>query len=535
MTLTTKEIAEILADNPNKDMMEIARTKNKKLCVHLFGTGMGQYMEQINSFENEDQHKAREKYSRSNRDIMERITRPIDKIFSAKGGSTFYNLPDSKNQEFRTRLQNTENGLSMRKWIEQYWKPAYLSDPMGLIFMEIDENGDAYPTYKGITEIYTYKPNGRKLDYVIFKTEESDKFRIVDDSYDMTVKWDGKDVSLISSETYTNYFGLVPGIINSDIPVLATEYFDSPLWSIIEIADEYLRECSVKTIYKLLHGFPKSWEYVKQCQNCMGTGFIEAEVCPACKGTKVANKWDIVDKMILPIPENSGDVVIAPNIAGYVAPALDTWGKMTEELDVLESFMFETLWGTQQTDKADNNTATGKFIDMQPINDRLCKFSEAAETIEKFITDCIGTLYYGNQYNGSSINYGRRFTIESPDTVWNKYENARKNGAPDSILDDLLREYLQSKYENNSLELQKQLKALDLEPLPHLKAIEVKSLDIAQEDYVKKIYYSDFVKTLSDNEIIFSPINELQNKFSQFIINKLNTINNEQERSIIPN
>ena len=544
MILTIEQIAEILKENPNKKMMDLAKADNKRLSMHLFGAGMKEYLELINNFENPDQHAVREKYARSNKDIMERITRPVDKVFSAKGGSTFYDLPDNIDREFRERLANTENGLSLRKWIEQYWKPAYLSDPMGLVYMEIDESGDVYPTYKSIGDIYTYQPNGRKIDYLVFHVKEKEsnehkefedvkKFRVVDDAWDMVVKWDGRSVEVVGRETFPNHFGFVPGFINSDIPVLATDYFASPLAPIIEIADEYLRECSVKTVYKLLHGFPKYWEYASECPNCNGTGNVAGETCKVCNGTRVKLKWDVSDRKTLPLPDTKDEVVIAPNVGGYITPPLETWVRMSEELYELESVMFETLWGTKQAEQAENNTATGKFIDTQPVNDRLSKFSDAAEVVEKFITDCMGKLYYGSMYGGSAINYGRRFTIESPDTIWEKYENARSKGAPDAVLDDLMREYIQSKYENNSMELQRQLKAIDLEPFPHLTASQVQSLKVAPKDYTKKVYYSDFIKTLSDNEVIFVNIKALQGRFDEFAEEKMSLMEFEQVISSI--
>ena len=535
MILTIEQISEILKENPNKNMMDLAKERNRRLSVHLYGTGMRAYMGQINSFENEDQYAVRERYARSNRDIMSRITRPIDKVFSAKGGSTYYNLPDNKEQEFRSRLLNAENGLSLRKWIEQYWKQAYLSDPMGLVFMEIDNKGDAYPTYKGVSDIYTYEPDGRRLECLflmekglngvnLFQNNKNhERYRVVDDVNDMIVEWDGKNASVIS--TVPNYFGFVPGIINSDIPILNTLYFESPLWEIVEIADEYLRECSVKSVYKLLHGFPKSWKYAMPCPNCRGSGNIEAEPCKACNGTGVRLKSDVADTLVLPLPDTRDDVVIAPNVAGYIAPPLDTWERMSAELQLLENIMFETLWGTQRADDGDNNTATGKFIDTQPVNDRLSKISDAAEVVERFVTDCMGKLYYGDLYNGSSINYGRRFSIEAPDTILEKYINARREGAPDTVLDDLLREHLQAKYENNSMEMRRQLKSLELEPFPHLTSAQVQNLNVGALDYIKKVYYSDFLKTISEHEIIFSAIEELQRKFDVYAEEKQKIIN----------
>ena len=537
MILTRAEILEILKENPHKEDVKIAQEAQKKLSVHVFGIGMDEYLEKINSFENPDQYKIRKKYARSNKDIIERVARPIDKIYSATGGSVFYDLPEKQNQEFRNRLRNIENGLTLRKWIEQYWKQAYLSDPMGLIFMEVDENGDAYPTYKGSNEIFTYQLNGRYLDYVVFNVEykneekkEAKHFRVVDDSYDYLVEKDGEDIRIITEETFPNHFEKVPAILNSDIPVLGTDYFESPLNKAIEIADEYLREGSVKSVYKLLHGFPKAWEYQSQCTNCEGTGNVGGETCPVCKGTRVKPMRDVAEVRLIPIPEGT-DVKIAPEIGGYITPPIEAWDKMTDELEQMESLIFKTIWGTRQKEEAENDTATGRFIDTQPINDRLSKFSEASELIEKFITDNLGYFYYGNNYKGSSVHYGRRFQIESPDVIWLKYENARKNGAPDTMLDDLLMDYVQSKYENNSLELQKQTKLLEIEPFPHLTAIQVKGLAISPIDYVRKAYFTEFAKTLTDNEIIFINTNTLQTKFTAYAEEKLKLINDEETRS----
>lgn len=529
MILSLEEIKKIIKDNPNREIVDLAVKMQKRLSVHVLGIGVDYYLSKINNFENADQFQVRKKYARSNKDIIERITRPIDKVFSATGGSTFYDLPENKNQEFRNKLKNVENGISLKKWIEEYWKIAYMCDPMGIVFIEVDENGDAYPTYKSSSSIYDYKLNGRNLDYIVFKEntkDDSNRYRVIDNNFDYIIESRGEEIKIIQNETYKNYFGEVPAIICSNIPIIGSNGFKSPIENIVEIADEYLRENSVKSVYKLLHGFPKPWEYISECKECNGTGSVNAEICPSCKGTKADLKKDVSETRFLPIPD-SNDAKIAPDIAGYTAPSIEAWSKMSEELKELESLMFETLWGTKQLEKGENDTATGKFIDTQPINDRLSKISESAETIEKFITDSLGFYYYNSSYNGSSINYGRRYQIESHDSIWKKYEEARKNGAPDTILDDFLFEYTQSKYENNSLELQIQLKLLEVEPFKHLSVSDVKSLELEGIDYYKKVYFNEFVSTLSDNEIIYKTSKTLRDNLTNYVTKKI--IKNEKE------
>ncbi|MDR1199990.1 MAG: hypothetical protein LBK94_13440 [Prevotellaceae bacterium] len=541
MILSTEQIKNILTADPNGAVVDYAQKMRKDLFVHVFGDGLSEYIKQINNFENDSQYQARKQYGRSNKDIMERLTRPLDKVFSAAGGSTFYDLPEKQNREFRNRLKNTENGLPLRKWIEQYWKSAYLADPMGIIFIEIDENGDAYPTYKGSNEIKAYRLNGRHLDYVIFnvekdayskyivtdeeKTKQIMFYRVVDDEKDIIIKYDG-EVSIIEEETYTNHFGHVPAIINSDLPKIGTINFVSPLERIIEIANEYLRECSVKSVYKLLHGFPKYWEYQSVCSDCKGTGLVSGEKCKSCKGTGIKLSHDVSDIKLLPIPTEN-DKSLAPYVGGYIVPPIEAWTRMNEELKDLETLMFTTLWGTEQLKNGENNTATGKFIDTQPVNERLSKFSDAAEVIETFITDNMAFLYYGNSYKGCSVSYGRRFIIESPDTLWVKYQNARNSGASVSALDDMLKEYLSTKFENHSIELHKQLKLIELEPFVHLSVMQVQALNITGLDKAKKLYFEDFIRTLTDNEIISESRDALNKRLAEYAKER-ETLINEQ-------
>jgi hypothetical protein len=246
---------------------------------------------------------------------------------------------------------------------------------------------------------------------------------------------------------------------------------------------------------------------------------------------------DVSDVKRLPIPTGTETPILAPHIAGYITPPIEAWTRMNEELKELEQLMFETLWGTKQLDNEENNTATGKFIDTQPVNERLSKFSDAAEVIETYITDTIGTLYFQNAYKGASISYGRRFQIENPDTLWEKYQTARSAGSPTGALDDMLREYLQSKFENHSIELQKQLKLMDIEPFLHLSAIQVQTLQIANIDKTKKLYFEDFVRTLTDNELIFSKADVLKGRLEEFVKEKDAVISeqNIENQNIINN
>lgn len=516
--LKDSEKKEILLKRPNSEIIQCAETMHQKLTVHINGIGLSSYLKQVNSYERPEHLALRKQYAKSNKDLFERLSRPVDKVFCARGGGRFYKLDTPENEKiFDTILRDIENGYSSRRWVETFWKPRYFDDPMGLVFMEVDESGEAYPTYKSSTDIFDYALDGRKLKYVVFRTEDPSIFRFVDDTFDTTYKVEGEKITKIG-KTYLNYWGYVPGIIISDIPKAGYEdIYTSPFDSIIELADEYLIDGSIRTIYKFKHGFPKSWKYREMCGDCKGTGARGGSECKPCNGTGKKLDSSVSEVMVLDWPTGD-DKIIAPDVAGFITPDLEYLKQSREEIQKLEDLMYNTHWGTEQVKQGTSGnpeTATGRFIDAQPVNERLSKYADAAEVIEKFIVDALGQFYFGTKYQGCTITYGRRFIIEGPDQLWNKYEQARKSGAPNNALDDHYREYLEAKFQANTIELQKYMKMARVEPFVH-NTVEQVALFTTGVELARKIYFSEWAATIKEIEWITVKDEELKNKLTDF-------------------
>lgn len=524
--LTALDVLRILKERPSKDLLEAAEDMHEKLDVHINGIGLASYLTQVSTYEKPESLKLRKQYAKSNKDLFERLSRPVDKVFCARGGGRIYNIAgEGKVKEFEQILLDVEHGYSSRRWVETFWKPRYFDDPMGLIFMEVNEFGEAYPTYKCSDDIEEISLNGRKLNYVIFEveTEKEDddkRYRVVDDNFDTVyeVNTDGENSTIRVIDQYPNHFGFVPGIIISDIPMgIVEDLYASPFDSVIELADEYLRDGSIRNIYKFKHGFPKAWKYREMCGDCKGTGAQAGNACRTCNGTGKKLDSTVSEVMVLDWPTGE-DKVIAPDVMGYISPALEYLDKSREELQKLEDSMYNTHWGTEQvkqTTAGNPETATGRFIDAQPVNERLSKYADAAEVIEKFIVDCLGIFYYGDAYQGCTITYGRRFIIEGPDQLWNKYDTARKNGAPIHALDEHLREYLEAKFQANSLELYKYMKMARIEPFVHYTVEQVATFT-SGEALARKVYFSEWAATIKEPEWLSKKDEELKASLTEF-------------------
>jgi len=454
MILDKRQIVDILKNNPNKKLVKSIQDYSKKLVTLMTGSNLKEYISHMDYFEDNRLLAIRQKYARSTKDLFSRLHRPIDKVFSARGGSANYYLSEREKKQFLQALSDVTSGYKLRKWMETFWLPAYHYDPMGMVFMEV-KNGNTYPTYKSCQDVYDYHFTGRKLEYIVFKISDADAkalnlkdgvvaYRVIDDAFDYIFTADGEKIENVKKQTYPNYFGQVPAIVNSDIYDQVLGYYISPDNDVVEIAEEYLREGSVKTVYKLHHGFPIKWMYAGACNTCGGTTKIHGNECPTCAGTGKKSKYDVSETIILDVPSDNQTPIVAPNIAGYTTPPTEGLNAMTDELTLLDTMMFRTKWGTEQIQDSANETATGRFIDVQPVNDALNKYSDAAEKMETWITDMIGSFTYQQGYHGADINYGRRFLIETPDIIWNKYSDARIAGAPITTLNLLLTQYYQT-------------------------------------------------------------------------------------------
>ena len=542
MVLDDQEAYNIILNQPHKKFIDTAQRYTKKLLMHVKGVGLEEAIEKIDGYESQDILAIRKKYAVSNQAMFARIHRPTDKVFSAKGGSVYYALGDKQTEQFKDYLGNIVYGYSLKQWLEVFWLPALGYDPMGLIFVEVDAMGNAYPTYKSVMDIYEMQLTGRNVEYVIFKIDpkidtavangEAAKdtiYRIVDDVSDRLVTIDGNGIKEIPNETFPNYFMKVPATIISNAYDPVKGMFVSMDDEIVELADQFLREGSVKNIFKNYFGFPTAWGYQQACPECKGTTVLNGRQCDHCQGTGIKSKYYPSERINLPQPKDKDYPILAPNVAGYISPDVQGWDKMTEELELLEDIMFETLWGTHQADdNAKNETATGRFIDTQPVNDKLNKFSDAEEKIEKFVTDLIGQFMFNQAYGGSSVTAGRRYLIETPDEIWVKLQAARKDGAPTTALYDLYNDYLQARYSANAMEMQKMMKLAKIEPLPFVKYDEFARLQTFPDIILRrKFWFESWLNSKTDPEILFGDLKALQDEFAQYCLEQ-DTILNAQ-------
>lgn len=522
--LSIEQVKEIIkAGRP--DWLIKSCKEHEALECHINGENVAEHLKPLKGWENKQQEESRKQLATSNRHIFENLARPIDKVFSATGGNNVY--PQGKDKIIKA-IGNVRHGYSIKKWIQNVQANKYYVDPNGLVFFEWDKS-TTYPTIKESECLLNYKADGRSVQWVVFEKTVIGKdifYRVVDEVADYTYKVNGDSLTLIEDQTFKNPFGKCPAICNSDITHYELDRKDSPFAPVIEIADHYLRTGSVKNIYENYHGYPIFWAYAQPCKKCHGEGNIIDDgipcKCPSCDGTGNSLRKDVTDVIALKAPIDDTQPKIAPDIAGFVQPDLETWREQRVELDWLWQQMHFTIWGTSY--QRDQETATATYLDVQPVNDRLSQFSEAFEDMEQKMTEFYGLFFYGKA-DDISINWGKRFIIESPDAIWKKYLDAKSKSAPKTALDYLLSQFYQSEYANDAESLITSTKRMKLEPFIHSTEAEVKAMGVTGMDLTAKIYFNEWIKSLEDGYIFVTDLKKLQSEFEIFVKTKDESIN----------
>lgn len=551
MILKFGEIESIIKENPGQKKIQEGRNYLKTMRRHIYGEGLEDYLKEdqnLEEYEKPNTRATRAKYAKSNKDLFSRLSRPIDKVFTAKGGSVYYNLAEKQQKKAVQLSQNIGGNISIRKWVEMYWKPHMLDDPFGVIFLEIlpetkvaiamnQGSSFVYPTYKPISSIFDYQTNGNKLEWIVFLLTQEQKaeagikpelqaYRVVDDAFDYYVIREGEDVKILDAFTLQNFFAEVPGMVNSDLSDPANEdYYISFFDDVLELAEQFLLKGSIKVTHDFLHGFPKYSEFASNCSTCRGTGVYSGKECSDCGGT--GKSWiSSVSKMkLLSMPSSKEDAIILPEqIGAYISPDKTFYEISTDDLHLLEDLMTYTLWGVQNGAKTSGmsiqqetrKTATEVVSEIKPEADRLFVISEMAEKRDKFIRDMIIRVQVSASYKGSSVNYGRRYLLESPDVLLNRYTQARTQGAPMTLLDTMLNEYYDANFQSDPVSLEVAKKLMYVEPLVHFKADELTNMMIADEDFKAKLFFSEWLSQTGEAQLIVEDIPALRKSLYEY-------------------
>ena len=523
--------------NPNP-LIEQSQKEHEKLLMHVHGCNLKDHIKQVTGLENDEKLKLRKLLARSNKNLFSTLLRRTDKIFTAKGGSIEYGIKDSsKTKKLQQILHDIIDGVSLDKWLENIWLDKLIDDPNGFILIE-HKDGKPYPAYKSISTVKDYQQNGQGLEYFIsqpYTINGEQYIRVYDDISDRTYRIDGEEIVLIEDEVYENPWGYVPATLCSDLVDPITEVKRSPIYEQLEIADEYLRDNTVHILTVNFHGFPMFWQYAPTCTSCGGTGFDKkGEICPVCNGSKHALKKDVSDVTFLKQPSTTDQPTIAPNVAGYITPPIEVIDMQVQQLQRLEDEITYSHWGTIIRKDETERTATEVFINAQPVEDRLNKYSDSYEMVTNYLIDMIGKYLFGDEYTKTSFNAGRNYIVKGITQLTTEYTELKEKNVGINILDNKLMEVINAKYKNDTINLVIEEKLITVEPFVHNTIEEVKTMQLPSLMYMRKIFFHDWKSEQTQEYLFKTKINQLKESLTNYTKQKIKDYGQVQNDSSTP-
>jgi hypothetical protein len=554
MIYTDDQIAGIIKTNPQKKLVKCAQDQAAKLKTLIHGENLSSALSRDTYFENNDIFTSRNKDAMSNKDLFARLFQREQMVFTAQGGASYFTgINDAQVKQLNELFADIRYSMTLRKWVEHFALPAFRCDPMGVIFIESDQN--AYPTYKCSSTVYDYLPNGRKLEYISFQLTKADcdlfkvedeklkdqqpdfktnYYRFVDDLKDVIVNYENSVVTEIDSLNHG--WTQTPAFIISDIISFDdTQKFLSPVHEVLELATSFLNDRSIRDLQKKYHGFLKAIEPLLQCGICEGTGYLSGSACPECtplggdKGTGYKLRTKVADVARFPIKTGSGENFDFNKYFGYVKLPIEVWDKQDTSLQDIENLITDVYWGTEKRqsttgpkkgDKSIEETATKTLANLQPIYARLNQTADWAEKTENIIADFVGKKEFSS-FKKSQISYGRYYILETPEELMEEYLTLKEKGASQSSLFAALKRYLHSAYEADPSMLAVELKMINVEPFIHNTTSEVLANNPAKIDYYCKLYFSEWRQLQDFNYLLVTKEEVLRQSLIEYATAKM--------------
>lgn len=534
-----------------------AREYNKTMLLHVHGVGLSAALEQVNHYENKLQKEARDLFAYSNKHVTARLLSPAKNVFSAKGGTFDYKTtaPDQKD-EIREKLSNVYNGYSLSRYMGSIAFDKFISDPNGL-FQVIQDNEGYHLEYTSINVIRNYEQAGIYVNWVVFEPYETgtygtdgtmypfqnesnvkaskkyERFRAIDKNF--VYEYLVKDKEFIQVGANPHNQNRVPAILCSDIENPLNGWKISFIDNQIELLKKVMDDNSIINIVEKFHNFPQKWEIVPDCPTCMGTGVVQNTrksdgilgdeiTCPTCKGSGDRHRPDVTD--VIRIKQAMDGQQQLKDPTGYVVLPTEAWDLMVKSIDRTTDTLIQTRWGSSmeygQSEGSQYATATGRWIDVQPVQNNLSELSDSIEFIHSELAKLLGKSYMPTTFEKAEIHYGRNYLLETTSQLLKTYNEINQYGENIWMSDIVSTKWLETEYKDNETMLAYHRRLSALDAMPHNSLDEV--FKLGNQDAVnRKLYFNDYKNFKAVEEIIKMSVSEVIEDYRLFINTKLQT------------
>lgn len=431
--------------------------------------------------------------------VAEDVYRELERVFYSRNSSSSYQFTDSELAEDWQNFRRS-NLNEPEIWKTTGWKRMQVS-PNSILIVDLPTQQNTlrpepYFYWLEIEDVIDYEtPDGTAINWIVFKQPEN-KIAVFDDTSIRVYQLNEKnEISGLVSEAVHN-LGFCPARFfwTTQLNEKNKELKKNPITKELSNLDWYLFFSISKQHLDLYAPYPIYSAYEADCHYennetgdyCDG-GFLRnskgdwkfladgtLEKCPCCGNKRIAGPGSFLE---VPVPNVSEGIADLRNPVQITTIDKDSLDYNVDECVRLRNDIIISVvgsGGTVSEKEAINETQVAANFEAKTavLNALKTNFEQA----QKFVEDTICKLRYGEAFISSSISWGTEFYVFTVKELYDKYKQAKDNGASEAELDAISQQIIEVEYHNNPLVMQKMIILKQLEPYPHKTQNEVVTL-----------------------------------------------------------
>lgn len=460
--------------------------------------------------------------------VVEDVYRELERVFYSRNSSSSYQFTDSElAEDWADYRKNKLNEPDI--WKTVGWKKMQVSINSILVVdlpqVQMSVRPEPYFYWLEIEDVVDYEMiNNTEFKWIVFR-QPNRRIAAFDDTYIRVYQLNEKNeiASLVSEATHNLGYCPARFFWSTQLNEKNKDLKKNPISKELSNLDWYLFFSISKQHLDLYAPYPIYSAYAADCNfennetgdYCDG-GFLRnssgeykilndgtVEKCPCCSEKRIAGPGSFLE---VPIPNQAEGIVDMRNPVQITTIDKDSLTYNVEECVRLRNDIIVSITGSggivSEKEAINETQVAANFESKTSVLNALKTNFELAQ---KFVEDTICRFRYGSDFISSSISWGTEFYVFTVKELYNKYEQAKTNGASESELDAITQQILEVEYRNNPLVLQRMLILKQLEPYPHKTLDEVLKLHekkLLNENYVKlKINFSTLVERFERENI----------------------------------
>ena len=574
MVLDLKQIKEILQKPIKGSLIQKASVMQKRLRfhteTHISRFDLDQptsiYLDWVKNFLPKDKFNVflqLFKFPLQTPAVVEDCYRELERVFYSRNSSSTYQFTSSELLEDWLNYRVT-NLHEPEIWKTEAWKRMQVSiNSILIIDLPTEQKSyrpEPYFYWLEIEDVIDFKTKDNHTDFewIVFRQPEN-RVAVFDDASIRVYQLNEKNEieSLVSEAAHDLGYCTARFFWSPPLHEQYKALKKSPLAKELSNLDWYLFFFISKQHLDLYAPYPIYSSYEADCNfennetgdYCDG-GFLRnskgeykilndgtVERCPCCSEKRIAGPGSYIE---VPVPnpaDGISDMRSPVQITTVDRESLDY--NVDECARLKEEIIVSVVGsgGTVSEKEAINETQVAANFESKTsvLNALKTNF----ELAQRFVENTICKLRYGSDFISSAISWGTEFYVLTVKELYEKYKQAKENGALNSELDAITQQILEVEYRNNPLVLQRMLILKQLEPFPHLTMNEVATLSDKQLVDLRKVklklnftQYIDRFERENINILEFASGRTLREKIT-LITNKLMDYVREEERTAI--